>query len=90
MFAIALLLYVLRNLAGKGAWGERLPPVAFWGLNAGLAGMRLLGRPRPRVLPDPVFIVLGAVPIAWLAIRVFLGLGGRAAVKRGRPEALRQ
>ncbi len=115
MFALALLLYVLRNLAG-GAWSDRLPRLAFWGLNGGLAGMLALtvvpvgfmqvakaiesgfwAARDPafyrtpvvnallwwRLVPDTVFIVLGALPIFWVAARVFLSLRRRAAVGAG-------
>jgi len=119
MFALALLLYVLRNLAG-GAWNDRLPRLAFWGLNGGLAGMLVLSvlpvgfiqvsraieagfwaardpafYHTPvvgvllwwRLVPDTVFIVLGALPILWVAARVFLSLGRRPAVGAGAKAA---
>ncbi len=119
MFALALLLYVLRNLAG-GAWSDRLPRLAFWGLNAGLAGMLALSivpvgfmqvakaiesgfwaardpafYHTPvvnallwwRLVPDTVFIVLGALPILFVSGRVFLGLRRRVSRTSSRPWA---
>jgi nitric oxide reductase subunit B len=40
--AIALMLFAMRNIVRKDAWSDRLLKVAFWGLNAGLAGMIVL------------------------------------------------
>nr|PZN45796.1 MAG: nitric-oxide reductase large subunit [Bacillota bacterium] len=40
--AVALLLYVLRNLVRPEAWSERLENLSFWGLNLGLMGMILI------------------------------------------------
>jgi nitric oxide reductase subunit B len=37
--AIALMLFSMRNIVRREAWSDRLLAVAFWGLNAGLAGM---------------------------------------------------
>ncbi len=42
MFAIAVLLYTLRNLVKPKAWNDRLLKIACWGLNIGLAGMILI------------------------------------------------
>jgi len=42
MLAIALLLYVLRNITKPSWWNDRLVAVSFWGLNIGLAGMILI------------------------------------------------
>ena len=39
MLAIALLLYVLRNIVKPEAWSDRLVKWSFWGLNIGLMGM---------------------------------------------------
>ncbi len=39
MLAIALVLYVLRNIIKPEAWSDRLVTISFWGLNAGLMGM---------------------------------------------------
>ena len=40
--AIALMLFSMRNVVRSEAWSDRLLQVAFWGLNAGLAGMIVL------------------------------------------------
>jgi nitric oxide reductase subunit B len=40
--AIALMLFSMRNIVREEAWSDRLLAVAFWGLNAGLAGMIVL------------------------------------------------
>ncbi|WP_242393016.1 nitric-oxide reductase large subunit [Anaeromyxobacter oryzisoli] len=40
--AIALMLFSMRNVVRTAAWSDRLLKVAFWGLNAGLAGMIVL------------------------------------------------
>jgi len=37
--AIALMLFAMRNVVRTEAWSDRLLAIAFWGLNAGLAGM---------------------------------------------------
>jgi nitric oxide reductase subunit B len=37
--AIALMLFSMRNIVRIEAWSDRLLKIAFWGLNAGLAGM---------------------------------------------------
>ncbi|MFZ5817344.1 MAG: nitric-oxide reductase large subunit [Bacillota bacterium] len=42
MLAIALLLYVLRNIIKPEAWSERAVTWSFWGLNIGLMGMILI------------------------------------------------
>jgi len=42
MLAIALLLYVLRNIIKPEAWSDRLVKISFWGLNIGLMGMILI------------------------------------------------
>lgn len=42
MLAIALLLYVLRNITKPEAWSDKLVTVSFWGLNIGLMGMILI------------------------------------------------
>lgn len=42
MLAIALLLYVLRNITKPEWWSDRLVAIAWWGLNAGLMGMILI------------------------------------------------
>lgn len=42
MFAIAVLLYSLRNIVKPEAWNERLLRLSCWGLNIGLAGMILI------------------------------------------------
>ncbi len=42
MLAIALLLYVLRNITRPEWWNERLVKISFWGLNIGLMGMILI------------------------------------------------
>ncbi|MGE5575886.1 MAG: cbb3-type cytochrome c oxidase subunit I, partial [Syntrophothermus sp.] len=39
MFAIALLLYSMRNITVSGAWNEKLLRLSVWGLNLGLLGM---------------------------------------------------
>jgi nitric oxide reductase subunit B len=39
MLAVALVLYVLRNIVKPEAWSDRLVKISFWGLNAGLMGM---------------------------------------------------
>lgn len=39
MLAIALLLYVLRNITKPSWWSDKLVAWSFWGLNAGLMGM---------------------------------------------------
>ena len=39
---IALMLFAMRNTVHPEAWSDRLLKIAFWGLNAGLAGMILL------------------------------------------------
>lgn len=39
MLAIALLLYVLRNIIKPQAWSDKLVAISFWGLNIGLMGM---------------------------------------------------
>ncbi|MCL5039477.1 MAG: nitric-oxide reductase large subunit [Firmicutes bacterium] len=41
-FAVALLLYSLRNIVRPEAWNDRLLGISFWGLNLGLAGMVVL------------------------------------------------
>jgi nitric oxide reductase subunit B len=40
--AIALMLFSMRNIVRTAAWSDRLLKIAFWGLNAGLAGMIVL------------------------------------------------
>jgi nitric oxide reductase subunit B len=40
--AIALMLFSMRNIVREEAWSDRLLKGAFWGLNAGLAGMIVL------------------------------------------------
>ncbi|HYG58556.1 MAG TPA: cbb3-type cytochrome c oxidase subunit I, partial [Symbiobacteriaceae bacterium] len=42
MLAIALVLYVLRNIVKPEAYSEKLVTVSFWGLNIGLMGMILI------------------------------------------------
>ncbi|GAB6934742.1 MAG: nitric-oxide reductase large subunit [Bacillota bacterium] len=42
MFAIAVLLYTLRNLVKPEAWNDKVLKMACWGLNIGLAGMILI------------------------------------------------
>jgi nitric oxide reductase subunit B len=42
MLAIALLLYVLRNITRPEWWSDRLVKLSFWGLNLGLMGMILI------------------------------------------------
>ncbi|SMO60982.1 nitric-oxide reductase large subunit [Melghirimyces algeriensis] len=42
MFAIAVLLYTLRNLVKPEKWNDRILKVSLWGLNLGLAGMILI------------------------------------------------
>lgn len=42
MLAIALLLYVLRNITKPAWWNDKLVAWSFWGLNAGLMGMILI------------------------------------------------
>lgn len=42
MLAIALVLYVLRNIIKPEAWSEKLVTWSFWGLNTGLMGMILI------------------------------------------------
>lgn len=42
MLAIALVLYVLRNIIKPEAWNDRLVKWSFWGLNIGLMGMILI------------------------------------------------
>ncbi len=39
MFAIALLLYSMRNITVSSAWNEKLLRLSVWGLNLGLVGM---------------------------------------------------
>jgi nitric oxide reductase subunit B len=39
MLAIALLLYVLRNIIKPEAWSDKLVKISFWSLNIGLMGM---------------------------------------------------
>ncbi|HYF92749.1 MAG TPA: nitric-oxide reductase large subunit [Symbiobacteriaceae bacterium] len=39
MLAIALLLYVLRNIVKPQAWSDKAVKISFWGLNIGLMGM---------------------------------------------------
>ncbi|OYD06677.1 nitric-oxide reductase large subunit [Paludifilum halophilum] len=39
MFAIAVLLYTMRNLVKPEKWNDRLLKISMWGLNIGLAGM---------------------------------------------------
>jgi len=41
-FALALLLYSLRNIVRPEAWDDRPLRISFWGLNLGLAGMVVL------------------------------------------------
>lgn len=42
MFAIAVLLYSLRNIVKPEAWNDKLLRISCWGLNIGLAGMILI------------------------------------------------
>jgi nitric oxide reductase subunit B len=42
MLAIALLLYVLRNIVKPEAWSDKLVKLSLWGLNIGLMGMILV------------------------------------------------
>ncbi|SDY03658.1 nitric oxide reductase subunit B [Evansella caseinilytica] len=42
MFAIAVILFTLRNIIKPGAWNEKLIKISLWGLNLGLAGMILI------------------------------------------------
>ena len=42
MFAIAVLLYTLRNIVKPEAWNDRILKISCWGLNIGLAGMILI------------------------------------------------
>ncbi|MDA8352317.1 MAG: nitric-oxide reductase large subunit [Firmicutes bacterium] len=42
MFAIAVLLYTMRNLVKPEKWNDRLLKISMWGLNIGLAGMILV------------------------------------------------
>ncbi len=42
MFAIAVLLYSLRNIVKPEAWSDKLLRISCWGLNIGLAGMILI------------------------------------------------
>lgn len=48
--AIALMLFSMRNIVHPEAWSDRLLKVAFWGLNAGLAGMIVLS-----LLPSGIY-----------------------------------
>jgi nitric oxide reductase subunit B len=48
--AIALMLFSMRNIVRKDAWSDRLLKGAFWGLNAGLAGMIVLS-----LLPSGIY-----------------------------------
>lgn len=42
MFAIAVLLYSMRNIVKPHAWSDKLLRISCWGLNIGLAGMILI------------------------------------------------
>lgn len=42
MFAVAVLLFSLRNIVKPQAWNDKLLKIACWGLNLGLAGMILI------------------------------------------------
>ncbi|MGC5328918.1 nitric-oxide reductase large subunit [Brevibacillus sp. SYSU BS000544] len=42
MFAIAVLLYSLRNIVKPEAWNDKLLRISCWGLNIGLAGMVII------------------------------------------------
>ncbi len=42
MFAIAVLLYTLRNIVKPDVWNDKLLRISCWGLNIGLAGMILI------------------------------------------------
>lgn len=42
MFAVAVLLFSLRNIVKPEAWNEKLLKISCWGLNVGLAGMIII------------------------------------------------
>ncbi len=42
MFAVAVLLFSLRNIVKPEAWNDKLLKIACWGLNVGLAGMIII------------------------------------------------
>ncbi|ACG73680.1 Nitric-oxide reductase [Anaeromyxobacter sp. K] len=54
--AIALMLFSMRNIVRTAAWSDRLLEIAFWGLNAGLAGMIVLS-----LLPAGIYQLVIAV-----------------------------
>jgi nitric oxide reductase subunit B len=61
--AIALMLFSMRNIVRREAWDDRLLKVAFWGLNAGLAGMIVLS-----LLPAGIYqLVQGVEKGLWWA-----------------------
>jgi nitric oxide reductase subunit B len=61
--AIALMLFSMRNIVRREAWDDRLLKVAFWGLNAGLAGMIVLS-----LLPAGIYqLVQGVQRGLWWA-----------------------